>query len=210
MSGKGGDGGSIINSAPQKNSFVNDVVELQAGDGGSGAFGGNGGSINTFSIIYQNGAEAVSFDALGGQAGAGFFGKGGMGGSVAHVNVQARGGTSFFVATTTNRVLAGNGGASASGTGGDGGDIVDVSSSSDFGSFALVAGAGGDGLLLGGTGGDVLQGNLSLGASTSSKGLVVAARVAMPRPSSRTRPIPRLCKRRIHSGARSAGAERAA
>ncbi len=153
VSGAGGNGGSIINSAPLRNAALNDVVQLQAGDGGSGASGGNGGSITNFNVSYQTGTEAATFDSLAGQGGSGFFGNGGNGGSVSGINVQARGGEGLILvggvgASTTNRVLAGNGGGSASAAGGNGGDLTNISSSSDFGSFAVVAGAGGDGPLL--------------------------------------------------------------
>jgi hypothetical protein len=49
-----------------------------------------------------------------------------------------------------------------------------VRSSSPEGSFAVVAGAGGDGLKQGGLGGSVTNAAISLGSSTLAKGLVIA------------------------------------
>jgi hypothetical protein len=169
VSGKGGRGGDVTNSAPRKNAFLSGPVYMQAGDGGSGASGGDGGSVTKFQLsLLSTSKDPTNFDAIAGHAGSGFAGKGGTGGNVENITVPSRG---LF---GTNRVLAGNGGSSAAGTGGDGGNVVKVVSSSVEGAFAMAAGAGGTGLFKGGKGGSILNAEISMGASTQAKVLAIA------------------------------------
>ena len=93
------------------------------------------------------------------------------------IDVQSRGvavGFPLFANFDFNRALAGNGGGSANGAGGTGGGIRGFASGADQGSYAIVAGSGGDGLTAGGLGGSVKTLNLATGASTLSKVLVIA------------------------------------
>jgi hypothetical protein len=85
------------------------------------------------------------------------------------VNIPSRGN-----GLASNRILAGDGGDSSGKFGGVGGNITNVISSSPEGSFALAAGAGGDGLKRGGLGGSVTTAVISLGSSPQAKGLIIA------------------------------------
>lgn len=171
ISGPGGKGGSITDSAPQPSAFLSSYVEIFAGNGGSGTVGGAGGSVSNFVLTLTGGSPSPTYVAVeAGHGGTGFFGKGGVGGSITKVQFPTRGNASGY----TNLFLAGNGGASASSAGADGGSITDIFSVANNAAFAVVAGAGGDGLTQGGKGGSVITGTLSLDASTKAKVLIIS------------------------------------
>lgn len=178
--GKGGDGGSVVNSSPKGGTQLAGDINIKAGDGGKGATGGAGGSITKF-VNRPDGSSTLfnpgygSF--LGGTGGNGTSGSGGKGGSVSGIETPTLGdpnGIPSFYRFVFSRIIAGAGGTSSSAKGGDGGDVADVITSSQLGSWALVGGAGGQGLFLGGKGGSVTNASLAIGgASTFSKGLFV-------------------------------------
>ena len=178
MSGPGGTGGSILNSSPRENARLESDIYLQSGSGGIGTTGGNGGNIENF--VVRSAAQAKKPSLLsfvGGDGGFGIAGSGGSGGTLIGIDVQSRGtpvGLPQFANYDFNRALAGNGGGSATARGGQGGDIIDFTSGADQGSYAVIAGAGGNGLTTGGRGGNVKILNLATGASTLSKVLIIA------------------------------------
>lgn len=184
--GKGGRGGSVIDSSPTGGVQMDGEVNIQAGTGGSGLIGGDGGSIRNF-VNRPDGSSSIfntsyaSF--LAGDGGGGTFGTGGAGGAVTGIinptissaqplqghEPEFHNGRFLF-----SRVIAGAGGKSSSAAGGAGGGVADIVATSQFGSWAFVSGAGGSGLRLGGTGGTVQNVSLALGSSTFSKALFVA------------------------------------
>ncbi len=178
--GKGGDGGSIVNSSPQGGTQLGGDINIKGGDGGKGATGGAGGSITAF-VNRPDGSSTIfnpgygSF--LGGTGGNGTSASGGRGGSVSGIETPTLGdpaGSPSFYRFVFSRIIAGAGGTSSSAKGGDGGDVANVITSSQLGSWVLVGGAGGQGLFLGGKGGSVTNASLTIGgASTFSKGLFV-------------------------------------
>lgn len=173
VSGRGGNGGSITNSAPLADSnYLAGNIFVTAGDGGSGQSGGNGGSITTFVNDPKSGSspDAVSF--MAGNGGAGVSSTGGNGGSITGVTVGGSG-QDEYGELLFNRFLAGQGGNSYSGVGGNGGDISSVIGSSTNTSLAIAAGAGGFGLTKGGLGGSVLS-SKGTSAGGDSKVLVIA------------------------------------
>lgn len=177
ISGPGGDGGSILNSSPKTNATIENEIDLEAGDGGRGTTGGRGGSISNFVVKLQaqsKNPSVVSF--LAGHGGAATVGNGGAGGNIVAIDVTAFGNQSVptFTAFDFNRALAGNGGFSAGGAGGAGGGITNFRSSAVDGAYAVTSGAGGAGLTAGGKGGDLNTVDISMGASTVTKTLVVA------------------------------------
>jgi hypothetical protein len=168
VSGRGGDGGSILNSTPRPNARIDTAVLLTAGDAGSGTSGGNGGSVIGINPTLS-GPTPRTLQVIAGHGGDASSGNGGIGGSVEAINVSSRGS-----GPAANRILAGDGGDSAGRRGGAGGQIFDIRSDSPEGSFAVVAGAGGTGLTVGGKGGSVVKAQISLGSSTQAKGLIIA------------------------------------
>lgn len=183
VAGKGGAGGSVINSSPLANAFIDGTVEAIGGNGGNGATGGAGGQVQNLRIsVTAQSNEPSQLTILGGIGGNGTSGPGGAGGSVSSINVGARGGGDPFSPLNPvtsgspdfNRIIAGDGGSSSGNVGGYGGQIISVRSGSKGGAFALVSGAGGDGLIAGGSGGGVNNSQLDLGGTSVDKGLVIA------------------------------------
>lgn len=179
VSGTGGAGGNIANSSPKIGSILTSDVALIAGNGGGGVTGGRGGSVTNFLFAPPSTDDNVRpalFSAIGGHGGGGTAGNGGAGGSVSSVNVPTKGATNAPVLQNYNfnRILGGNGGASAGGNGGIGGSVLNIKTSAGDAAYALIGGAGGDGLRAGGAGGSVNTAQVELGSSTSSKLLVIA------------------------------------
>jgi hypothetical protein len=185
VSGSGGKGGSVTNSSPRANARIDTFITIVAGDGGNGLSGGLGGSIVGFAPTLV-GPTPQTVQMVAGLGGNGTSGNGGNGGDVMNVNIPSRGN-----GEASNRILAGDGGSSTARIGGNGGKIMNVVSSSPEGSFALVGGAGGDGLKQGGLGGSVVNAVISLGSSPQAKGLVIAGAggngsAFLPNPDDRT------------------------
>jgi hypothetical protein len=154
LAGKGGAGGSVLNSGPDRtfNNLAGNI-SVQAGDGGSGLIGGAGGNITNFINSPSVGISPRQVSFIAGDGGQGISGVGGNGGSISGVTVSAAGPADGF--TGFNRYIAGNGGESLGSTGGVGGSLSGINASSTSSSLALAAGAGGDGLTRGGNGGSV-------------------------------------------------------
>ncbi len=176
VAGAGGNGGSLINDSPQLNGGLTGTLHLQAGDGGNGKTGGSGGSVTTFVATFASGGglslAPSLIEVLAGEGGNGFAGAGGSGGSVTGVIVDSTG--TGGGQNSMNKMVAGDGGSSAGGHGGSGGSVSSIKSNSTNGSFAVAGGAGGEGLTFGGAGGSVVLTQIGVGASTISKGLIVA------------------------------------
>ena len=175
VSGRGGRGGSVSNSSPREGDGIQGEIFIEAGDGGDGVTGGNGGIVTNFVSKPATASKKPAIvSILGGNGGDGLAGTGGNGGSVSAITVPTRGGVGFTSGYTFSRIVGGNGGESAATTGGHGGSVTDITSSgASEGSFALVGGAGGDGLWTGGNGGSVLRSDLFLPASAAAKALIV-------------------------------------
>lgn len=172
LAGVGGAGGNITNISPLDNvNFLAGPIFIQAGNGGSGVTGGAGGSISTFRNAPLNNVPTVA-SLLAGNGGVGFSGNGGNGGSISSVSVTGVG-VSFDAGLLFNRAIAGSGGASYGATGGNGGSISNTILTAQTSSVALVAGAGGDGLLRGGIGGSLLA-TQATAAGAPSKILAIA------------------------------------
>ncbi len=181
ISGAGGRGGSIINSSPLANGNQNNLagdILLQAGKGGDGLAGGDGGVVKTFFFKPSTTDNPAVLSLLGGDGGQGIIGAGGIGGDIQSVNVPSAGTPNplFTPATpyTFNRFLAGNGGSSSGNFGGRGGIVDSVISSNQDGPFVVAAGAGGDGLYAGGAGGSITSASISIGGESLAKALIVA------------------------------------
>jgi hypothetical protein len=175
VSGPGGNGGSVVNSSPESNAYLDNQLFITGGNGGDGLSGGSGGGVSKFTLTLS--AQTLSPSQVyvaSGFGGDGTAGSGGAGGSVSGVSVPSRGTFGPF-----NAIFAGDGGDSSGAAGGVGGSIVTVSSSSTAAGYVFAAGAGGSGLTHGGAGGSVLGASVQLGAATQSgsagaKALVVA------------------------------------
>ena len=182
VSGPGGSGGSIVNITPldQDNFFGGDIL-LKAGVGGNGTAGGAGGNVSTF-INGPDGDELPKvLSILAGQGGNGTSGPGGAGGSVSNIIAPMKGvlhsDPAYGPPATVygfNRILAGNGGSSAASAGGNGGSVSTINSKSEGGPYAVVAGAGGPGLIRGGDGGNASNLMIDVGGTSIAKLLVVA------------------------------------
>lgn len=176
---------------------------VAAGSGGDGALaGGKGGSLG--SISASNGTASgsvvkVTFltDAVltAGTGGTGGLLDGGLGGSLGNIRIGVQSGKVYednplpppdLIVTPiggTILALAGAGGDSVSGKGGNGGGIskgVLVSVNTAEGatpaeSIRLFAGAGGDGLLVGGMGGSLASLNLNTAQQSNVYGSVLIA-----------------------------------
>ena len=158
--GAGGAGGSIGNGSLSGTSASITVtlpvtqqdqpfVTLIAGNGGNGlTSGGNGGSLSGLRLQYDSAAVNFwgGFSLTAGQGGAGFFAKGGNGGGLSTFQVQT--GSEFTAGDGGSGYQGGNGGTinGASGTGGY---------STYEGEILLIAGTGGNGVVSGGTGGNI-------------------------------------------------------
>jgi hypothetical protein len=173
--GTGGSGGGILNSSPlaDSNGFGG-TMYLQAGDGGSGLTGGAGGSIAKFNNNPTQIVLPTLLTALAGNGGAGVTGNGGNGGNIS--SLQGSGTAYANHSSQADLILAGNGGSSFGGRGGKGGSIIDAVISAGGGGIVTAAGAGGDGLKAGGSGGSVIgtTANAPAPQTASSKVLVVA------------------------------------
>jgi len=181
ISGRGGNGGSINNSSPMDddNGLAAEMF-LQAGDGGNGVAGGHGGSITNFVNRPTTPDVPTIVSFIAGHGGSGTSGKGGNGGNLTNVSTPSTGDPSSLLGEqitdfTYNRYLAGNGGGSSSNTGGKGGNVSGLNVSASSGAMAVIAGAGGEGLLAGGSGGSVLNSVVSSGGpEAGGKVLVIA------------------------------------
>ena len=184
--GPGGTGGSVLNSSPlTEGSRLGGDILLQGGTGGNGLVGGGGGSINTFLYKPSVGDNPAVLSLLAGDGGKGISGKGGDGGSIENINIPSKGTPNPLSAPFPivqgrptpyefNRFLAGNGGHSSGNIGGNGGIVNTVESSNSDGPFVVGAGAGGNGLFRGGTGGSITTATLTIGGESLAKGLIIA------------------------------------
>jgi hypothetical protein len=177
--GKGGNGGSIVNSSPAAGTQLFGDINVQGGDGGNGFTGGNGGSIVNF--VNQPDGSNIAYNPaytsfLAGNGGKGTFGVGGNGGNINGLTTPTLGDTDGipdFYRFIFSRAIAGVGGSSSSAKGGDGGSVSNIITNSQRGAWAFVGGAGGKGLHFGGAGGAVNNVTVALGASTFSKALFI-------------------------------------
>ncbi|HEV7405914.1 MAG TPA: VCBS repeat-containing protein [Chthoniobacteraceae bacterium] len=178
--GPGGAGGDVLNvsaftggaNSSGDNLLAGDIVML-AGYGGDGTIGGRGGIISGF-INQQSRDNPGLLVFIAGNGGEGTKGNGGAGGNVQNLGVSSGGthriGTPVVTDFSYNHIVAGAGGDSASATGGVGGSVLNVNTTASDSIYAVSAGAGGNGLLVGGAGGSVK----TLALAVGSKGLVIA------------------------------------
>ena len=130
VNGHAGTGGSVLNSSPltggvggftNDNFFTGDIV-LNGGKGGSGLFGGAGGSIANFVDKPTIAQQPASITVIAGPGGQATLGSGGAGGNITNFSASSSGlGVNFNV--TYDRVVAGSGGNSFGGAGGAGGTV---------------------------------------------------------------------------------------
>jgi hypothetical protein len=187
ISGRGGDGGSVVNSSPldDENGLGLEIF-VQSGNGGNGVSGGNGGNISKFVDRPTTADIPTILSFIAGTGGSGTTGRGGNGGSLNDIATPSVGeqpppigvpppGFPPSSPVTFNRFLAGEGGASSGNTGGNGGNITGLNVSASSGAMAVAAGAGGSGLHQGGKGGSVLGSTVASGGpETGGKVLVIA------------------------------------
>jgi hypothetical protein len=176
VSGPGGTGGSIVDSSPLIGNFGSGDILLAAGNGGNGTSGGAGGNVVNFVDRLSAPFDFASIiSVLGGHGGNAISGPGGRGGNVTGVDIPTYG-TGFPILTpfAFDRIMGGNGGASSSGRGGDGGTVSNILTTAQQASYAVVAGAGGDGLLAGGTGGGISNVKIEVGGSPFANVLIAA------------------------------------
>jgi hypothetical protein len=177
--GPGGAGGDIVKLSPTTpsnsangNLLAGDIF-MQAGNGGEGTIGGRGGSVSDFANK-QSGANPGLLVFIAGNGGDGTRGNGGVGGSVSALSVSSLGthkpGDKVLSGFSYNHIIAGNGGDSANAAGGAGGSVLNINTTASDNTYAVAAGAGGNGLLAGGLGGSVK----TLALAVGGKGLVVA------------------------------------
>lgn len=191
VTGKGGNGGSVVNSSPLIGIQLMGELIVYAGDGGIGNSGGNGGSITNFAIFpdgSNNNYMPKFVTLLAGIGGDAFTGKGGNGGGLTNLNVVGLASETFTTSDIQsiygiyqtasrfhfNRLIAGAAGSSAGNNGGAGGVVSNIVAFSPLGSYAFVGGAGGDGFRQGGVGGAVSNIRVDFGASSISKALLAA------------------------------------
>ncbi len=191
VTGRGGNGGSVVNSSPLIGIQLMGELIVYAGNGGLGNSGGNGGSITNFSIFPDgsNNSYMPKFvTLLAGIGGDAFTGKGGNGGGLSDLGVLGLASETFTTSDIQsiygvyqtasrfhfNRLIAGAAGSSAGNNGGIGGSVSNIIAFSPLGSFAFVGGAGGDGFRQGGVGGAVFNIRVDFGASSISKALLAA------------------------------------
>lgn len=165
VSGFGGNGGTILSSAPvPRTSLISDDLVVQAGNGGNGLTGGIGGSVNDFVLLPDT--PPVNPDTIrivAGNGGAGVTGNGGAGGGL--TTVTASGESVGLISLYS----AGSGGSSAAAAGGSGGSISTLDGGAVAGAAMAVAGAGGNGLTVGGVGGSIRLSNLSVGGNDTAR-----------------------------------------
>jgi hypothetical protein len=190
VSGRGGNGGDIFDSSPLSDSaFLGGDIFLQAGFGGNGLTGGNGGTVQTFRYKTSGSVNPAIATVLAGDGGKGVSGDGGRGGKIIDIQLPTVGGPNPLNAPFPfvppnlggrptpydfNRYIAGNGGDSSGRNGGTGGDLEQIENVTSGGPFTLVAGAGGNGLYAGGGGGSIRMANISVGGIQGAKSLIVA------------------------------------
>ncbi len=181
VSGTGGNGGSVINVSPVVGeNFLAGNITLIGGDGGNGRKGGQGGDVQDFVNNPSQSDNPAVLTFIAGNGGAGTLGKGGHGGDVMNITTPSTGkpnlvaifdpNNPFF---TFNRFLGGDGGSSPGGKGGNGGSVANILTSNSDNPFVMVAGAGGDGLYKGGSGGDLHDLQVNLGAGSFNKALFI-------------------------------------
>ncbi|MEQ1862863.1 MAG: hypothetical protein ABMA13_23320, partial [Chthoniobacteraceae bacterium] len=180
VSGRGGDGGSVINSSPinqDRNQLAGDIF-IAGGRGGDGRSGGNGGAVDTFVNRTDQFQVPAVLSFLGGDGGNSTKGAAGSGGSVKNITTASTGQPNPFAgsisAFTFSRVIAGRGGDSSGNNGGTGGGVAAINVSAQENPLAVVAGSGGDGLFRGGNGGSVSTAILQIGNSSFAKAVVIA------------------------------------
>lgn len=194
--GTGGAGGSVIDSSPRDTAnFLSGDIFILAGDGGNGKTGGAGGFIADFVNKPTAGITSASLTLLAGNGGNGVAGLGGAGGGITRVDVSGTGygfqyypdfsdPANFGLNATFlpfSRIVAGHGGDSTGNTGGAGGSVTDSRGLATSSSIAVIAGAGGAGLVVGGNGGsiqrveaDSASQSLDNGFFTNSQTLIIA------------------------------------
>ena len=194
VGGRGGKGGSIVDSSPvtEDNNLDGDIYVI-AGDGGLGKIGGAGGGIQNFKNSSAPDISPTSLTFLGGNGGLGIGGAGGAGGTINTVVVSGTGaGFQYYfdfsdpehvftindafvglAQLTYARIAAGNGGTSLGAGGGAGGAITTVTATASSTPMVGIAGRGGDGMTTGGAGGSVLSTTLNA-AGPIGKVLVAA------------------------------------
>lgn len=178
LAGKGGSGGSILNSSPinANNNLVGPIL-IQGGAGADGLTGGFGGSISNFSNLSTVSSPVTVVSILAGNGGTGVTGNGGNGGSVSTIVAS---GTGIYSDPSTgedyafNRVLAGDGGASFGAQGGSGGSLSNVTTTANSSATAIASGHGGDGLKRGGDGGTISGTSADSAAGVAAKVIVWA------------------------------------
>ena len=177
MSGRGGSGGSILNSSPinASNNLAGPIL-LQAGTGADGLTGGSGGSITNFSNLSTIDTPVSLVSVLAGNGGVGVVGNGGNGGSVSSFVASGSGIYTDFNRDTYqfNRVIAGDGGDSFGAQGGTGGALTSVTTTANSSAAAAASGHGGDGLKRGGDGGVILGTTVDSAAGEAAKVIVWA------------------------------------
>ncbi len=173
VSGPGGNGGSVLDSSPLTGNFGSGDIVLKGGVGGNGTSGGNGGSVSNFIDRLSSPFDYANVvSVIGGNGGNGIAGPGGHGGSISAVDIPSYGNGPLLIGYSFDRVLAGNGGSSASSRGGNGGNITNVYVTAQESSYAVVAGAGGDGLFNGGAGGGVSNLRIEVGGGPFANVLI--------------------------------------
>lgn len=146
--GNGGAGGSFTKLTLVLSQDMRSQIYLTAGDGGNGgANGGNGGALNGVNVSYATGIENFNSDVYltGGNGGNGLA-VGGKGGSISNFSTQ------------TGRLFsAGDGGSGK--IGGDGGSVVGKGTLTNPDNqdihVRVYGGDGGQGITVGGKGGNV-------------------------------------------------------
>jgi hypothetical protein len=162
--GNGGNGGTYSGNFFDGVNTISQVSSLlvQAGDGGFGLRGGNGGRVVGGGDPNVPDTVVHELTVFGGNGGEGITG-GGAGGAISNFQPQMGRGSGvpvIFSASLLN-FAGGSGGDAVAGPGGAGGSITSSSPTPGYNSFIrgeleLYAGAGGDGLA-GGSGGSVVQ-----------------------------------------------------
>ena len=176
--GTGGAGGSISGSSPNSsvNSLAGDIT-LFTGAGGTGLNGGAGGAITNF-VNQPTSPDTIPsrLNVIAGNGGIGLDGIGGAGGTITNFQSDATGLESGGLDALSGivRIIAGVGGDSYSATGGTGGSIVNSTALSTSTPIVVAAGAGGEGLLVGGLGGSVTGSVVSSAAQEFGKVLIIA------------------------------------
>jgi hypothetical protein len=166
--GRGGGGGSIQLTPSPFISRLTGALLLEAGDGGEGIAGGQGGSLIGFINRPTSLTNPISTRAVAGDGGDAVTGSGGAGGSISNFSVTTSNSSGISL------LLAGQGGLSAGGTGGAGGALSSATFTSEAGAVVAIAGAGGNGLRTGGAGGSIGNTDLKAGGLTNARVVAMA------------------------------------